>query len=370
MVKKYSLLLLFLLLTSCNQQKVEPAPEPGSEVKNVILMIGDGMGLAHINAARLTVLEKNKTFTIDTLPVTGLVKTSASNHLITDSAAAATALATGHKTRNKRIGMSPFGRPLKNILEAAKEKNMSTGLIATSSITHATTAAFAAHVEHRKQQSLIAEQILDSQIDILLGGGKGFFIPKSTKESLRDDEQDLIEKARSKGYTLLESRDELLSNTDDKVLGLFAREGLKFTKNEPSLAEITKSALERVSSNPAGFFLVIEGSQIDWAAHHKDAEETIRQTVLFDEAVAVALEFAKKDRETLLLVTADHETGGMAINEGNLDGSDLQIEWTTKHHTAIDVPIFAYGPQATDFTGVMDNIVIPKKLASYLKIKL
>lgn len=370
MLKKYLLLLILLSLTSCNQQKVDPIPDISINVKNIIFMVGDGMGLAHINAARLKARHENKSFIIDTLPVTGLVNTHASNHLITDSAAAATALATGYKTSNKTIGMSPDGKKFKTILEAAQDKKMATGLVATSSITHATPAAFVAHVRSRKQQSEIAEQLLESQTDVLLGGGKAFFLPDTAADSLREDGQDLIAKAKLKGYTLLETRRELLTNSDDKILGLFAKDGLNFKESEPSLAEMTQAALNRLSKNQTGFILIVEGSQIDWASHHKNTDETIHQTILFDHAVETALNFAKTNGETLLLVTADHETGGMTINKGKLDGSRLEIRWTTKKHTAIDVPLYAYGPGAIEFTGTMDNTIIPKKLAEILNLSL
>ncbi len=377
MVRKNPLLVLLLLLVSCNQPPancdrplIRPIPEPKEEIHNVILMIGDGMGLAQINAARLKARAQNRALIIDSLPVSGLVMTYSANHLITDSAAAATALATGHKTRNKHISVTSEGKHLKTILEAAEEKGLSTGLVVTSDITHATPAAFAAHVKHRNQKTKIAEQLLENGIDILLGGGRGYFLPVMNNLSFRSDRRNLIEKARNAGYATPENRNELLSTHSNKILGLFARDGLNFTENEPSLAEMTRVALDRLSRNAKGFIVMIEGSQIDWAAHHKDEEETIRQTLLFDDAVKVALDFAITDGHTLLIVTADHETGGMAIEDGHLDGSNLKIDWTTKHHTAIDVPVFSYGPGSFSLTGKMDNTELPKRIAAWLNLKL
>lgn len=335
---------------------------------NVILMIGDGMGLAHINAARLRAKSRNKPLTIDQLPITGLVQTHSSSQLVTDSAAAATAIATGFKTKNQVVGQAPDGTKLKTLLEAAVQKGLATGLIATSSITHATPAAFAAHVKNRKMQSKIAEQLIESNIDLLLGGGKAFFLPASASNSKRDDEKHLIDLAKESGYHFVETK-QMLSNTQhSKILGLFAQDGLQFSSSEPSLAEMTQFAINSLSSNKRGFLLVIEGSQIDWAAHHNKTNETIEQTLLFDDAVEVALHFAKEQGDTLLLVTADHETGGLSLLGGDLDGSALELDWTTLHHTAIDVPIYSYGPNSHNFTGVMDNTCISKKIAQPLNL--
>ena len=366
-----NLLFIIILLLTCGCHSSDQMNAADQPVKNVILMIGDGMGLAQINAARWQARQEKKSFSLDTFPVTGLVTTQSYNSLITDSAAASTALATGQKTNNGMISQDPQGRKLKTLLEATREKGMASGLVATSSVTHATPATFAAHVKHRSQQALIAEQLIEAgQPDILLGGGLAYFLPSSQKDSLRHDQKDLLAGALANGYQLVKTREQLLSASGQKILGLFANKGLEFTASEPSLAEMTQVALNQLAQNPNGFFVLIEGSQIDWAAHHNDAEEMNRQTLFFDEAIRIALKFAQQREDTLVLVTADHETGGMAITDGKLDGADLKIAWTTKHHTAVDVPIYAYGPHSAEFTGVMDNTSIAKKLAKLLLVRL
>lgn len=365
-----------LFLGSCQEQQKFPSAQASDQplqiepVKNIILMIGDGMGLAQINAARWTARQQKKTLNIDTLPVTGLMNTHSLDKLVTDSAAAATAMATGYKTDNHMVAVEPDGEPIKTILEAAEEKGIATGMAVTSSITHATPAAFATHVEHREEQTLIAAQLLDSKVDVLLGGGWAYFIPASMKDSERRDNRDLLSEAQAKGYTVLKHREELLANSDDKVLGLFARDGLGTSSVEPHITEMTQAALDKLSRNNNGFILMVEGSQIDWGGHHEDLDEMIEQTLLFDQAVGTALTFAKNNPGTLLIVTGDHETGGLVIKKGKLDGSKLKMEITTDKHTPIDIPVYAYGPNANNFTGVYDNTAIATKIAAFMGLEL
>lgn len=191
---------------------------------------------------------------------------------------------------------------------------MATGLVATSTITHATPAAFAAHVKERRDEATIASQLLENRVNVLMGGGKRFFLPQSEAGSKRQDERDLIAEAEKVGYSFVQTKEELKASAGDYLLGLFQLGALTTHPPEPSLAEITAKAIELLSRNEKGFFLMAEGSQIDWAGHANDPDETIRQTLLFDEAVKVALDFAVKDKHTLVIATADHETGGMGIN--------------------------------------------------------
>ena len=347
-----------------------PLFPPNSQVKNVVFLIGDGMGLAQVAAARIKTVGADGRLHIERMPIIGLVNTHSANSLITDSAAGATALATGYKTNNGMVSVSPDGKKLYTILEACRDRGMATGLVATSTITHATPAAFAAHVRSRGDQSTIALQLLENRVNVLLGGGKMFFLPQSQPGSKRKDERDLIVEAKKIGYTFVETREQLLKITNIKyLLGLFQVGALTTTSpKEPSLAEMTQKAIELLSQNRKGFFLMVEGSQIDWACHANDPDNTIRQTVLFDEAVKAALDFALKDKRTLVVVTADHECGGMAINGGSLDGKNLNIGWTTKGHTGVPVPIYAFGPKAEQFTGLHDNTDIPRILARLLDI--
>jgi len=346
-----------------------PLFPPNSQVKNIVILIGDGMGLAQIAATRIKTFGADGRLNMEKMPITGIVNTHAGNSLVTCSAAAGTALATGLKTNIGMISINPEGNKLRTILEACKEKEMATGLVVTSTITHATPAVFASHVKSRKDEANIALQLLENKVNVLLGGGKAFFVPQSERKSKRKDDIDLIALAKIIGYSFIQSKEELMSATGNYVLGLFQLNEMTTKPPEPSLAEMTGKAIELLSRNSNGFFLMVEGSQIDWACHDNDDKEAIRQTQLFDEAVQIALEFALKDKYTLVIVTADHETGGMGIKKGSLDGKDLDIEWITDLHSGIPVILYAFGPHAEQFSGVYDNTEVPRIFAKLLGIQ-
>jgi len=385
-IKKYLLLtlVLFILLSGISSAQqvsidvsfyipptdIAPLPEiEKNKVKNIILFIGDGMGLAQLNAARIRAVGTSGKLYIEKMPVTGIKRTHAANNLITDSAASGTALACGIKTNNGMIAMAPDGTKYKSILEVAKQKGMSTGLIATSSITHATPATFASHVRYRGNEVTIAEQLIKNKVNLLLGGGKQFFIPQSVKWSARKDNRNLIEEAKKLGYNYIETAGELKSADNKYILGLFQMGEMTTEYPEPSLYDFTEKSIELLSRNETGFFLMVEGSQIDWACHENNPDRSIRQILLFDMAVKSGLDFAVKDKHTLVIVTADHETGGLAINGGSLDGNKLFIGWTTRGHSGVPVPVYAFGPYAEKFTGVYDNTDLPKILAKLLNIE-
>ena len=339
------------------------------KVKNIIFMIGDGMGVSQVDAARIRAAGAEGRLNMERMPVTGLAKTHSESHLITDSAAAGTALASGIKTTNGAIGVTSKGEPYATLLEAARDRGMATGLVATSTITHATPASFGSHVKSRKGEAEVAEQLLKNRINVLFGGGKQFFVPQTVAGSKRKDDRDLYAEARSSGYFITETADDLDKARGAYVLGLFQMKELTTFSPEPSLAELTLKAIELLKTGKDGFFLMVEGSQIDWGNHDNKEDNSIRQTLLFDQAVYVALDFALKNKETLVVVTADHESGGMAINEGSLDGKEMEIAWTTKEHTGVQVPVYAFGPKALLFTGVLDDTQIPAKMAGILKIE-
>jgi len=355
------------LLTNKNEQKFALLPD--ARVKNIILYIGDGMGIAEITTARLSKTGVSGRLTMEKMPVTGLEYTQSSDNLITDSAAGATALATGFKTNNGMISVSPTGRRLETILEAAQNKGMRTGLVVTSEISHATPACFASHVKSRHDQDSIAVQLIAHGVDVLLGGGKKYFLPVTRVGSGRKDSLDLIAVARRDGYRFVETAEQLRAVSAGKILGLFAMGGMTTRAPEPSLQTMTEKALQLLAQdNQEGFFLMVEGSQIDWAGHANDVEDNIYQTLQFDAALESGIKFARKNGHTLIVVTADHETGEMSINGGTLDGKKLDIRWTTHHHTGVPVGIFAYGPHALNFMGYHDNTEIPRMFARLLRI--
>ena len=345
------------------------------EVRNVILCIGDGMGLNQIALASITVAGPGGRLCIERLPVTGLVRTYSASSRVTDSAAAGTALSCGVKTKNGMIGVTPDEKVYQTILEAAKARGMATGLVATSTITHATPASFASHVSSRASEAAIADQLIANRVNVLFGGGRKHFLPQSDPNSARKDDKDLIAEARQAGYTYITSDRELHTVRGSHVLGLFQLDSLKTTAPEPSLASLTRKAIQLLtkakstaSDRRRGFFLMVEGSQIDWACSGNDAKREMRQVLLFDHAVQAAMDFALRDGHTLVIVTADHETGGLTLFEDTKTNTGPIAKWSTKGHTGTPVPIAAFGPGAAVFAGMQDNTDIPKKIARLLKI--
>ena len=296
--------------------------------KNIILLIGDGMGPSAIKALRKFKAEQgysaNRRLSFDDY-LLGSINTDSidDSENITDSAAAATAFATGRKTINGAVSVDSHSQPFTSVLELAKRRGMSTGMVVTSSVTHATPAAFASHHIDRDEEADIADQYFDVQwnqkphIDVLLGGGRKYFARK---------DRNLIAEFKTKGYQVVVTREQLLNSKNEKLLGLFARDGLDMswdrTGDTPSLAEMTKVALAALSSNEKGFFLLIEGSQIDWAAHANDIVGVISEMQDFESAFKVTVEFAEKNSDTLVLATADHGTGGLSIGADS-SGEDL-----------------------------------------------
>ncbi|OGG01068.1 MAG: hypothetical protein A3F83_16980 [Candidatus Glassbacteria bacterium RIFCSPLOWO2_12_FULL_58_11] len=334
-------------------------------VKNIILMIGDGMGFEAVTAARIAALGRGIGLAFDRMPVIGQSVTySLNDDLITDSAAGATALASGLKTLNGRIGEDREGRKTKTILELAKELGKSAGIVVTCEATHATPACFASHVKERNNYWEIARQMSQAPLDVLLGGGYGYFLAGSRKESFRDDELDLLGEMQKRGAVVTTKIPEFrgldLSRVD-KLVGLFAPSHLPPAgKREISLPEMTQAALKILSRNPKGFFLMIEGSQIDWAGHANNLQYSVEETLDFDQCLQTVLDFAGKDGKTLVIVTADHETGGLSLNSADEGKKTLTAGWTQGDHTANVVPLLAFGPNAAAFGRVVQNHQIPQ----------
>lgn len=332
------------------------------EIRNVIICIGDGMGFNHVALARHHGPGDDKKLHMEGLPVQSQVTTHSADNKVTDSAAAATAMACGIKTNNGMIGMAPDKTSYSSVLELLQKKGWRTGLVVTSQISHATPAGFASHVDSRNKQKEIAVQLLDNRVDVLLGGGRKYW-----SDSLLCD-------AANIGYQVIATREEMATLQPGPVLGLFGDDGLTTFFPEPMLPEMSRVAIELLSSPSEEwfapgpkFFLMIEGSQIDWASHANDIDRMIRQTLLFDMAVREAIEFAKRDRHTLVIVTADHETGGLKLDR-NATG-EVKAKWTTGNHTPLNVPIYAFGPASERFSGINDNTDIPKHIAELTGIK-
>jgi len=322
--KSFSLLLA-LLLSACTLQAQAPAADD-TKPRNVILFISDGCGPASFTMARdfQRVLFGDPDLTLDALQVGG-VHTFASDSRVTDSAASATAYACGVKTYNGAIGVDTLRQPVATLVEAAEARGLATGLVATSRITHATPAAFAAHVPNRAMEGAIADQALEQGIDVLMGGGWSFFVPADSGGS-RTDARNLIREAGASGYQVVLDREAFDKPLRAPVLALFTRDHMSYEidrdpAQEPSLAEMTTRAIDLLKGDPDGFFLMVEGSRIDHAAHGNDAAGHLHDIFAFDEAVAAALAFAQENGETLIVSTSDHETGGLTL------GRDGVYDW-------------------------------------------
>lgn len=337
-------------------------------VKNVILFIGDGMGPTHVILSRyysLFVLGKelNMTRAMNN-GSTAYMTTYSLKHLVSDSASAATAMATGYKTSNGMISMTPDGVPRITILEKAYELKKSAGLVTVTRITHATPAAFASHIDDRDKEADIAIQMLKTGVDVMLGGGLQFFIPRHEKGSKRSDDQSLLETAQQIGYTIVKDATDLRTletSKTKKLLGLFKDGHMSYNidrdnTKEPSLVEMTKTAIEILEKNNNGFFLMVEGGLIDQAAHQNDAASTMREVLEFDQAIGVGLEYTKKNQDTLLVVTGDHETGGIEITKGNLDKGGMPENYgnSSEYMTLNDLRLL--GKSKSSFEKMRKNI--------------
>ncbi len=344
-------LILTLLLTAFSAQAKNP--------KNVILLIADGAGLSQISYGMLNYPQSN----FGRFKNIGLVKTASADAAITDSAASATAFATGKKTYNGAIGLDAQGRETFSILEIAKQKGLATGVVVTSAITHATPAAFLAHQKMREMQSEIADDISKGKTDVLIGGGAQFFTAAQ------------LELMRKKGYKIYKDAQDLFNDKyNGKILGLLANDRLaKISEGRGDYSQnALKKALEVLSKNKKGFVLMFEGSQIDWGGHNNDVQYIKEEMIDFDKAVGVALDFAAKHHDTLVISISDHETGGFALTGSAVyskeDYGDITPKFTSTGHSATMIPLFAYGEGAQNFGGVYENNEVFTKICAALKL--
>ncbi len=323
-------------------------------------MIGDGMGLTQITAGMYA---NNNKIILEEFPVVGLHKSYSFDNLVTDSAAGATAFSCGVKSYNGAIGVDADTTAVETILETAEKNGLATGMISTSSITHATPASFICHQKERKMMEENAAEFLNTDIDLFIGGGYKQFVQRS-------DKRDLSRELKAKGYKVM---DYFNNNVEEVELDASAPFAFLTASEEPVAAATGRSYLpaatkkgirfldERDARANKGFFLMVEGSQIDWGGHANDANYIITEMLDFDKAISHVLDFAKEDGETLVIVTADHETGGFAINPGSTRDS-IVAGFTTPKHTAAMIPVFAYGPGAEAFAGIYENTAIYDKM--------
>lgn len=348
-----------MLMVNCKggKEMADWSDEP-TKAKNIILLIGDGMGLAQVSSALYS--NNNKLNIID-LPYVGFHVSRSSDNLVTDSAAGATAFACGVKTYNGAIGLTKDSVPCRSILSELEELGYATGLLASSTIVHATPAAFIAHRPMRVQYEAIAEDFLKEDIDLFIGGGKRYFDRRDQDERLFTRE--LEEKGYFVSDYLTEELDVIVPPTG-KNFAYFTADKHPLTKSagRDYLPLATRMAVQFLKKrSDRGFFLMVEGSQIDWGGHANANDLVVEELLDFDRAVREAMRFAQRDKETLVIVTADHECGGLAINPGSTPGT-INASFTTNGHTAALVPVFAYGPSAHLFSGIYDNTDIYHKM--------
>ena len=351
MKKVVFLLCVALMLASCsNNQCTKKECDKSPKVKNVIFMIGDGMGLNQIYAGMTA---NGGTLNIERCTHTGLAKTYSANSYITDSAAGGTALATSNKTNNGMIGMNADSVAVKSILELAEEAGMATGLVATVRITHATPAAFYAHQVNRGMYEEIATDMLTSGVDFFVGGGRNNF-------EVRKDSLNISDSLRNANYNIVYSIDSVEAPVLLPFGALCANVDMpRAAERGNFLPDAVDLAIKSLDARGEGFFLMVEGSQIDYQGHGNSTEGVVDEMLDFDRAIKVALDFAERDGETLVVITADHETGGMTIMNGSYSDSTVVAQFNTGGHTGTMVPIYSFGPQAGKFTGIMENVQIP-----------
>ena len=340
-------------------EPVSVAQPKGKKVKNVILMIGDGMGLEQLSTAWIV---NNRHLNItDNFPYVGLQWTYSANKLVTDSAAAGTALATGSKTNNGMIATSPDGQPLETLSEYAKSKGMKTGTSVVCRVCDATPAVFSTHHANRDSLYNIMAQFVDSELDFLFGGGLKWW-------ENRPDGRDLTAEAEAKGYTVVKDMAGLMAVEEGPVIALIAEKELP-----PALdrgtdhQESVKKALELMGGHKKGFFLMVEGSCIDDWCHANKVGYAVEEILDFDRTVGAVLEWAAQDGETLVIVTADHSTGGMTLLGGKVAEQRVAVNYANTGHNGVALPVYAWGPGAEKFVGIYENAELSQMIKEIIK---
>ena len=329
----------------------------GKKAKNVIVIIGDGMGTAQVYAS---VVAQKGASNFLRFPFSGFSRTYSHNKYTTDSGAGGTAIVTGCKTDNRHIGVLADNTPVQSILSKAKSWGMSAGFVVTSSVLDATPASTYAHVPDRKMYDSISLHMSQCGFDVMIGGGLSNFRLENRK-----DQYNPLDTLVKRGYDVTYSLEDMKRSSSNKLVTFFCENyyGPVAPGRDPVLTEGTKKALDILSKNPKGFALMIEGSQIDWACHNNDAPYMEAELADFEKMLKIVLDFAERDGNTLVVVTADHETGGLVLLNGSIEKGKNECKYTTDGHSGVMVPVFAYGPGAETFSGIQNNIdLMPKML--------
>ena len=357
------LFVIIIFLTGCSKKMELPLVSPLTQFpSNVILVIGDGMGLSHISAH----LYQSGSTVLENIRHVGFVETYSANNNVTDSSAGATAMASGYKCPNNLVGVTKDSMPVKTIIHYAQEAGMATGLVTTASLLDGTPAAFFASALNRYYHDTIANHLLKSGIDFLVGGGKQYF------DNTMDGRVVLLPKFEEQGYfvsDVWQSPIELMNfSKNKKVLYFNGNDGSSLHSiGFDHLAKSTEKAIDYFNSGDRPFFLMVEGAQIDWASHAGNPQELFLRMEAFEIALEKILSFAAEDKNTLVIITADHATGGLALVEGS-ERENVKLGFTSNGHTGEMVPIFSFGPGARRFRGIMDNTEIFYKIKDLLRL--
>ncbi|MDY5970032.1 MAG: alkaline phosphatase [Bacteroidales bacterium] len=353
--------IVFLLAAVCLAGTV--AAQQG-RVKNVIFVVGDGTGVAQVYASVTQAGEKSAFLRF---PVSGFSRTYCLDRYSTDSGAGGTALVCGHKVNYHAVGEAPDGTDYPSFLVLANQQlGKSSGFVVTSSVLDATPASTYAHVPDRKMKEDISLQMARCPHQVMIGGDYGHFLP-----SRRKDDKSPIDTLRARGYEVTFSLDSMLSSKSDRLCLLFGKDEYppSAKKRNGLLCKGVVKAIEVLDKNPNGFTLLVEGSQIDWACHNNDKNYMMEELADFDKVLNTILDWAEKDGNTLVVVTADHETGGLTLPDGDLERGTVTARYTTLNHTGVMVPVFAYGPGSERFTGIMQNTDIFHKIMNLMQGK-
>lgn len=331
-----------------------------SPVKNIIYLIGDGMGLSSVS---MMMVEGGYGATIfDRAENIALQKSYSMDNRVTDSAASGTALATGVKTNNTFLGVTVDGTPVESLMEVAQSNGMATGVVVTTYLQHATPAAFYAHIDSRHEYLKITEQLAASRLDVAIGGGMAYF-----EKQYGDSVQKVL---GDNGFTLATTMDEVRAKDDERIMALLSDYEVGANSGD-YLATATAEALRLLSDDEDGFVLMVEGSLIDGMGHANDAEAQQLEMRSFMQAVEVAVAFADENPDTLVVVTADHSTGGLSIVSADADFTlseqGVEYRWTTKGHSGEMIPIYLYGAGAELINGIMENSALGARLKALIK---
>lgn len=324
--------------------------------QNLIFIIGDGMGVPQVYASVVAQRENNSAFL--RFPYSGFSRTYSRNHYRTDSSAGGTALTTGKKVDNYHVNWGPDSARYNTIFDDAVKAGMSTGFVVTSNVLDATPASTYGHVPYRKMYDTLSLQMAQCAHSVMIGGGRSNFIPANRKDGLAP-----LDTLHRRGYMVTYDIDTMDAYAGDRMVALlFEGDPLTAPARGDMLTRGAKKAISMLGRNKEGFALMIEGSQIDWACHNNDTAYLRAELADFESMLNAVLDFAERDGHTLVVVTADHETGGVTLPSGDIDKGTNEVRFLWGSHTGVMVPVFAYGPGANYFSGIQENVDIPAKI--------